>query len=222
MLFVWAGVALAVLEMPGGGVPLEFTKLGVGYTVTQWLPTGLVILGVAVLCLAADPLAEAGPRHLRDRLEPQRLVPRRHLGHAHADRRLRARPAFAAMGGLALTATSGIGDALSGEYYTLNCVAAAVLGGVSLLGGVGGLIGPIAAAFVLTLVEDDHDPERRRPELGAGDPGHADRRSSSWSAASRCGSGGSTHDDLLRPSSRRAATGCARSSGTSPTTRCSC
>ena len=28
-----------------------------------------------------------------------------------------------------------------------------MLGGVSLLGGVGGLIGPIAAAFVLTLVK---------------------------------------------------------------------
>jgi hypothetical protein len=55
--------------------------------------------------------------------------------------------------GLALTATSGIGDALSGQYYTLNSVAAVVLGGVSLVGGVGGLIGPIAAAFVLTLVK---------------------------------------------------------------------
>ena len=61
--------------------------------------------------------------------------------------------AFAAMGGLALTATSGIGDALSGQYYTLNSVAAVVLGGVALVGGVGGLIGPIAAAFVLTLVK---------------------------------------------------------------------
>ncbi len=57
------------------------------------------------------------------------------------------------MGGLALTATSGIGDALSGQYYTLNSVAAVVLGGVALVGGVGGLIGPIAAAFVLTLVK---------------------------------------------------------------------
>ena len=34
--------------------------------------------------------------------------------------------------------------------YTLNSVAAIVLGGVSLLGGIGGLIGPIA--FILTLI----------------------------------------------------------------------
>ena len=32
-------------------------------------------------------------------------------------------------------------------------MAAVVLGGVSLLGGVGGLIGPIVAAFILTLVK---------------------------------------------------------------------
>jgi ribose transport system permease protein len=66
---------------------------------------------------------------------------------------LERRRAPAERGGLALTATSGIGDALSGQYYTLNSVAAGVLGGVALVGGIGGLIGPIAAAFVLTLVK---------------------------------------------------------------------
>ena len=60
---------------------------------------------------------------------------------------------FAALGGLALTAASGLGDPHAGDIYTLNSVAAVVLGGVSLLGGVGGLVGPIAAAFVLTLVK---------------------------------------------------------------------
>ena len=48
---------------------------------------------------------------------------------------------------------SGLGDPHAGDIYTLNSVAAVVLGGVSLLGGVGGLVGPIAAAFVLTLVK---------------------------------------------------------------------
>ena len=60
---------------------------------------------------------------------------------------------FAALGGVALTAASSLGDPNSGRIYTLNSVAAVVLGGVSLLGGVGGLVGPIAAAFVLTLVK---------------------------------------------------------------------
>jgi ribose transport system permease protein len=60
---------------------------------------------------------------------------------------------FAGLGGLALTAASGIGDPHSGDIYTLNSVAAVVLGGVSLLGGVGGLIGPMIAAFILTLTK---------------------------------------------------------------------
>src|SRR5215211_3691737 len=51
------------------------------------------------------------------------------------------------------SAASGIGDPHSGDIYTLNSVAAVVLGGVSLLGGVGGLLGVMAAAFVLTLVK---------------------------------------------------------------------
>ena len=153
MLFVWAGAALAVLEIPGGGAPLEFTKLGVGYTLTQWLPTGLVILGLAVLCWGAIRWQKPG-------LAIYAIGSSRNASFLAGISVNRTRigayalgSAFAAMGGLALTATSGIGDALSGQYYTLNSVAAAVLGGVSLLGGVGGLIGPIAAAFVLTLVK---------------------------------------------------------------------
>ena len=81
------------------------------------------------------------------------VVPERHQRAADARLRVRDVGAFAALGGLALTAASGIGDPHSGDIYTLNSVAAVVLGGVSLLGGVGGLIGVIAAAFVLTLVK---------------------------------------------------------------------
>ena len=60
---------------------------------------------------------------------------------------------FAALGGLAATATTGIGTPYAGQLHTrCNSVAAVVLGGVSLAGGKGGLVGPIAAAFCLTLV----------------------------------------------------------------------
>ena len=42
---------------------------------------------------------------------------------------------------------------LTPKQLSTTFLYAAVLGGVSLLGGVGGLVGPIAAAFVLTLVK---------------------------------------------------------------------
>ena len=154
MLFVWGGLALAVMQIPGGGAPLEFTKLAVGYTFTPWLPTGLVLIG-AVVVLAWVPIRRHKPGLSLYAIGSSRSasflsgvsVSRTRIG-AYA-----LGGALAGMGGLALTATSGIGDALSGQYYTLNSVAAVVLGGVALVGGVGGLVGPIAAAFVLTLVK---------------------------------------------------------------------
>jgi len=154
MLFVWGGLALAVMQIPGGGAPLEFTKLAVGYTFTPWLPTGLVLIG-AVVVLAWVPIRRHKPGLSLYAIGSSRTasflsgvsVSRTRIG-AYA-----LGGALAGMGGLALTATSGIGDALSGQYYTLNSVAAVVLGGVALVGGVGGLVGPIAAAFVLTLVK---------------------------------------------------------------------
>ena len=154
MLFVWGGAALAVMQIPGGGTALEFSKLAIGYTLTPWLPSGLVILAAAVLIFWV-PIRWRKPGLSLYAIGSSRnasflagiSVARTRIG-AYA-----LGSAFAAMGGLALTATSGIGDALSGQYYTLNSVAAVVLGGVALVGGVGGLIGPIAAAFVLTLVK---------------------------------------------------------------------
>ena len=62
---------------------------------------------------------------------------------------------FAALGGLALTASTGIGQPLPGPYLLLS-VAAIVLGGVSLAGGRGGLLGPIIGIFIL-------GPDPRRP-----------------------------------------------------------
>jgi len=61
---------------------------------------------------------------------------------------------FSALGGLALTATTGIGSPVPGPY-TLLSVAAIVLGGVSLAGGRGGVFGPIIAVVILQLIQTD-------------------------------------------------------------------
>jgi ribose transport system permease protein len=142
------------MQIPGGGAPLEFGKLAIGYTFTPWLPSGLVILAAVVLLVWVPirwrkpglALYAIGSSRNASFLSGISVFWTRIGAYALGS-------ALAAMGGLALTATSGIGDALSGQYYTLNSVAAVVLGGVALVGGVGGLVGPIAAAFVLTLVK---------------------------------------------------------------------
>ena len=61
---------------------------------------------------------------------------------------------FAGLGGLALTATTGQGSPVPGGF-TLASVAAVVLGGVSLAGGRGGVVGPILAVLILSLIRSD-------------------------------------------------------------------
>ena len=155
MLFVWAGAALAVMTIPGGGIPPRLgTLVTVDTVVTTWVPAALVIL-VVVVAVVWIPI-----RSSRLGLALYAIGSNRNAAYLAGVNVARTRIAayalsgtFAALGGLALTMASGLGDPHAGDIYTLNSVAAVVLGGVSLLGGVGGLIGPIAAAFVLTLVK---------------------------------------------------------------------
>jgi ribose transport system permease protein len=155
MLFILAGLALWVLTIPGGGVPPHYANLvTLDTVVTKWFPAAIVIL------LGAYVLLWATVRRTRPGLALYAIGSNRSAAYLAGVNVPAARiaayaygAAFAALGGLALSAASGLGDPHSGDIYTLNSVAAVVLGGVSLLGGVGGLIGPIAAAFVLTLVK---------------------------------------------------------------------
>jgi ribose transport system permease protein len=152
MLFVWQGVALWIMEIPGGGVPLDYSDLALGDLGTTGIPNGALVVLVALL-LVWVPL-----RWLRPGLAIYAVGSNRNSAYLSGIGVARTRVGayllagvFTGLGGLALTASSGIGDPNSGATYTLNSVAAVVLGGVSLLGGVGGLIGVIAAAYVLTL-----------------------------------------------------------------------
>ena len=64
--------------------------------------------------------------------------------------------AVAALGGLLLTCITYSGEARAalGGDYTLNSIAALVIGGTSLFGGSGGAIGSIFGAFVMRTVGD--------------------------------------------------------------------
>lgn len=59
---------------------------------------------------------------------------------------------FAATAALYLTTQTGAGSPTIGKDYILPSVAAAVIGGISLFGGRGGLAGTIIGAFVLTII----------------------------------------------------------------------
>lgn len=59
---------------------------------------------------------------------------------------------FAACGGIFFAASIGIGSATLGNDFTLQSIAAVVLGGLSTWGGRGSILGPILGAFVLALI----------------------------------------------------------------------
>jgi ribose transport system permease protein len=155
MSFVWAGCALLVLSVPGGQADSWLTQLASGSVLSEWLPKPAVLvlliiaiiwiplrrsrLGLSLYAIGSDRLAafRSGVSVGRTKI----------ISYALAG-------LFSALAGLAVTANTGIGTPLPGGY-TLTSVAAVVLGGVSLAGGRGGVVGPIIAVMILSLIRTD-------------------------------------------------------------------
>jgi len=149
--FVWGGLALYIMPIPGGGAPADFVNAITGSY--AGVPAGLIVIlgALAIIWIPAQ----------RSRLGLALYAVGSSRGAAYLSGVdvNRARIAayalggvFTALGGLALTASTSNGNASSGVSYTLTSIAAIVLGGVSLTGGRGGMVGPVAAAFILTLI----------------------------------------------------------------------
>jgi ribose transport system ATP-binding protein len=154
--FIWGGVALLILEKPGGGAPPEFLDLGTGTLGTEWLSNSLILL-IAALAAIWIPV-RISKTGLRLYATGSDEIAAFRSGVNVKVARLSAyilSGLFSAIGGLGLTMTTGIGSPRAGVLYTLSGLAAVVIGGVSLTGGRGGIVGPVIAAFVLTLIPAD-------------------------------------------------------------------
>lgn len=154
--FIWGGVALLILERPGGGAPEQFLALGAGTLFTPWL-SGALVLVVAAVAIIWIPVRNSRLGLLLYAVGSNRAAAFRSGVNIELTRFLAyvLGGLFSAAGGIGLTMTTGIGSPLAGVYYTLSGLAAAVLGGVSLSGGRGGIVGPVLAAYVLTLIPTD-------------------------------------------------------------------
>jgi ribose transport system permease protein len=163
MLFVWQGAALLVLPTPGGAAADWLRALivgtvsipGVPSEITQWIPRALLLL---VVCIAVVfvPLYRSRLGLSIYAIGSNNLAAFR-SGVAVGWTRVAAYALaglFSAMGGLVLTMSTGIGAPIPGPYL-LASVAAVVLGGVALTGGIGGIVGPLVAVFILRLVRSD-------------------------------------------------------------------
>ncbi len=163
MLFVWEGAALLILEAPGGAAADWLMRLlvgtleipGVPHEITDWVPSALVLL-VLGISLVWIPLSRSRLGLSIYAIGSDSLAAFR-SGVAVSYTKIAAYAVaglFAAMGGLVLTMSTGIGAPIPGPYL-LASVAAVVLGGVTLGGGRGGIVGPIVAVLILRLVRSD-------------------------------------------------------------------
>ncbi len=144
------GLALWILPTPGGTVPAEFaTWYGDSY---GFIPVPfLFIVGGYVFWLiwALTPWGEllyaAGKNEWRAFASGAPVRGVKFFSYVSA-------ALLTSIGAVALTANIVSGDPNIGTSDTLNAIAAAVIGGVSLMGGVGEAAGPIFGALFLGLI----------------------------------------------------------------------
>jgi ribose transport system permease protein len=153
---IYYGIALAIRPVPGGevddalsdaltnqvfGVVPTTLVLLLAVVLFVWLPFRASVVGRA--CYAAGSAEQAAYMSGVD-IKRAKLAAYILSG------------LLAAIGALLLTFVTDSGEASApgGGIYTLNSIAAVVIGGTSLLGGVGGAIGSIFGALVLRTIGD--------------------------------------------------------------------
>ena len=148
--FVWYGIGYSIQPAPGGGAPDWLRAL------TQWnlpgVPTPLVLIGVALAVALAIHRSRLGTVLRGFGAAPLALERSGWSRLRYGVVRYLIAGAFAAAGGLAITAMSGASDVNAGSGYTLLAVAAVVLGGCRLMGGVISPTGVVAGAVMLSLI----------------------------------------------------------------------
>ena len=153
---IFYGIALLLRPVPGGEIDTDLADF-VTYQLFDTVPTTLVLLVIVTAAVWLPfRLSVTGRACLAiGSAEGAAFM----SGVAIARAKLLAYVLsgfLAALAGLLLTfiTFSGEASAPAGGTYTLNSIAAVVIGGTSLFGGSGGVIGSIFGAFVLRTIED--------------------------------------------------------------------
>ncbi|RWP67011.1 ABC transporter permease [Mesorhizobium sp.] len=145
--FIIGGAALLILPRPGGAIPEWLSELLAGNT-----PAAFVLL---VLIVLLWKLYLATPLGLSLYAAGENPVGAYRSGVPVDGARVAA---YAISGllctgaGLFVAAQTGSGDPVIGTAFTLNSIAAAVLGGIGFLGGQGTMRGALAGSLLLSLM----------------------------------------------------------------------
>jgi ribose transport system permease protein len=148
---IYSGFALYLRPNPGGEVPFEYVDKLTGLWRGRF-PDSLFLLAALIGCWLI---------FRKTKLRTRIVAIGSSQGAAYMSGVNVARTkviAYTASGiasgfaGLFLTAQTASGDANAGNVYTLNSIAAVVLGGSSLAGGAGSFIGSIAGSYVIAII----------------------------------------------------------------------
>lgn len=153
---VYYGIALWFRPIPGGDVQTDIADFVTGQLFGT-VPTALVVLAVVVVVVWLPYRSSVLGRGAYAVGSNEQAA---YMSGVPVERsKLLAYTMggfLAALGGLILTFNtySGEASAAIGGTYTLNSIAAVVIGGTSLFGGWGSAIGSVFGAFVLRTIED--------------------------------------------------------------------
>jgi ribose transport system permease protein len=150
-LSILSGIALYILPTPGGGVPEWFSDIPliligpiplaavllIAIPAALWLPVRRSRLGTALFAVGNDEAAA-----FVSGVKVQRTTAIAYVFSA----------LFSGIGGVFITMITVSGDPNIGVPFTLNSIAAAVLGGAALAGGRGTIAGAVAGAFILSFI----------------------------------------------------------------------
>ena len=144
-----SGINLVILPRPGGTAPEWMSSWGLGTTLDSPILVILVLSTAAWLVFTSTAfyghLRLMGSDERAAYTSGVRITIVRLGAHCIAG-------VFAALAALTYTALIGSGDPTQGTTYTLIAVTALVLGGTSLAGGRGGVIGSLLGAVNLFLI----------------------------------------------------------------------
>jgi ribose transport system permease protein len=149
---IFTGIALYIRPIPGGNVPEGFCDLLTG-TVLTYVPVSAIVI-VAAIVLFWVPLRksrlgqaifavggnESAAFFIGINVNRTKILVYFMAG------------CVAATAAILLTAQTASGDPLGGSLFSLNSIAAVVLGGTAFSGGKGGYIGSVAGAFIFSLI----------------------------------------------------------------------
>jgi ribose transport system permease protein len=147
------GVTILIMPVPGGYVPRFFYKiyrsafLGIIPMPLAFLLAGLLVWAVVSRTVFYRHLYAIGGAEKSAYASGIRVRRVRLLAHVFAG-------FFVGLGGMCLLMLTAAGEYRSGMSYSLNSIAAVVIGGIAMSGGRGNIWGAIIGAFILGLLNN--------------------------------------------------------------------